>query len=170
MDSLGLPIHSGYYIEDLRKLELGHWEERGCDAAFIQLEGQQGITETRISELPPRAVLPPVRLMFDEVVYVVAGRGATSIWSSAGERKSFEWQANSMFLLPRHHLHQFSNTHGSRPARMLHSHYNSPPLRLSPRPDPDAFIPTNRGAAGEPVRSMDLEAMYAEPAPRTASG
>jgi len=56
MDSLPLPIHSGYYIEDLRQLALGHWAERGCDAAFIQLEGQQGITEPRISELPPRAV------------------------------------------------------------------------------------------------------------------
>src|SRR5207237_540881 len=147
MDSLGLPIHSGYYIEDLRSLQLGRWEERGCDAAFVQLEGQQGITETRVSEVPARAVLPPVRLAFDEVVYVVQGRGATSIWRSGGERKSFEWQENSMFLLPRHHFHQFSNTHGSRPARLLH--YNYFPLLLSASPDPEAFILTNRGEAGE---------------------
>ena len=52
MDRLGLPVHSGYYIEDLRALELGRWEERGCDAAFIQLEGSQGITETRVMEVP----------------------------------------------------------------------------------------------------------------------
>ena len=108
--SLGLPLYTGYYIEDLRTLELGRWEERGCDAAFVQLEGQQGITETRVTEMPPRAVLPPVRLAFDEVVYVVQGRGATTIWSSGGARKSFEWCENSMFLLPRHHFHQFSNT------------------------------------------------------------
>src|SRR6202022_1190556 len=118
--SPGLPIHSGYFIEDLRELPLGRWEARGCDAAFIQLEGQQGITETRVSEVPPRAVLPPVRLAFDEVVYVVQGRGATTIWRSGGERKSFEWGENSMFLLPRHHFHQFSNTHGTRPARLPH--------------------------------------------------
>src|ERR1700730_16058891 len=167
MDSLGLPIHSGYYIEDLRQLELGHWADRGCDAAFIQLEGQQGITETRVSELPARGVLPPIRLAFDEVVYVVEGRGATSIWSTGGERKSFEWQANSMFLLPRHHFHQFSNTHGSRPARLLH--YNYFPLLLSASPDPEAFISTNRGDAGEPTRAVDLEALYAEPAVRVTS-
>src|SRR5579862_5460631 len=100
MDSLGLPLYVGYYIEDLRELQLGRWEERGCDAAFIQLEGSQGITETRVSEVPARGVLPPVRLAFDEVVYVVQGRGATSIWRSGGERKSFEWSENSMFLLP----------------------------------------------------------------------
>jgi mannose-6-phosphate isomerase-like protein (cupin superfamily) len=167
MDSLGLPVHTGYYIEDLRKLELGRWQERGCDAAFIQLEGQQGITETRVSEVPPRGVLPPVRLAFDEVVYVVEGRGATSIWSTSGERKSFEWGENSMFLLPRHHFHQFSNTHGSRPARLLH--YNYFPLLLSASPEPAAFISTDRGEAGEPMHAVDLEALYAEPELKTTS-
>jgi oxalate decarboxylase/phosphoglucose isomerase-like protein (cupin superfamily) len=167
MDSLHLPVHSGYYIEDLRALELGRWEERGCDAAFIQLEGQQGITETRVSEVPARAVLPPVRLAFDEVVYVVQGRGATTVWRSGGQRKSFEWSENSMFLLPRHHFHQFSNTSGSQPARLLH--YNYFPLLLSASPDPAAFISTNRGEAGEPVSEMDLEQMYSEPVVRNTS-
>ena len=159
MDSLGLPIHSGYYIEDLRALELGRWAERGCDAAFIQLEGQQGITETRVSEVPAREVLPPVRLAFDEVVYVVQGRGATTVWSSNGERKSFEWGANSMFLLPRHHFHQFSNTSGTQPARLLH--YNYFPLLLSASPDPAPFISTDRGTAGDPPQAVDLQALYA---------
>jgi oxalate decarboxylase/phosphoglucose isomerase-like protein (cupin superfamily) len=165
MDSLGLPLHTGYYIQDLRELQLGRWEERGCDAAFIQLEGQQGITETRISEVPARGVLPPVRLAFDEVVYVAGGRGATTVWRSGGERKSFEWTENSMFLLPRHHFHQFSNTSGSRPARLLH--YNYFPLLLSASPDPDAFITTNRGDAAEPLEAVDLEALYAEPSLKT---
>jgi oxalate decarboxylase/phosphoglucose isomerase-like protein (cupin superfamily) len=165
MDGLGLPVYSGYYIEDLAALTLGHWPERGCDAAFIQLEGQQGITETRVSEVPPRGVLPPVRLGFDEVVYVVQGRGATTVWRSGGERKSFEWTDKSMFLLPRHHFHQFSNTHGSRAARLLH--YNYFPLLLSASPDPDAFITTNRGDAAEPVTDVDLEALYAEPSLKT---
>src|SRR5215471_4925930 len=152
MDSLGIPIYTGYYIEDLRTLELGRWEERACDAAFIQLEGSQGVTETRVSEIPAREVLPPVRLAFDEVVYVVQGRGATTVWGSGGERKSFEWGENSMFLLPRHHFHQFSNTHGSRPARLLH--YNYFPLLLSASPEPEAFITTNRGEAAEPVGAV----------------
>jgi oxalate decarboxylase/phosphoglucose isomerase-like protein (cupin superfamily) len=159
--SLGLPLYSGYYIEDLRTLPLGWWESRGCETAFIQLEGQQGITETRVSEVPARAVLPPVRLAFDEVVYVAQGRGATTVWRSGGARKSFEWHANSMFLLPRHHFHQFSNTSGTQPARLLH--YNYFPLLLSASPDPDAFILTDRGDAGEPMREVDLEALYAEP-------
>lgn len=162
MDSLGLPIHQGYYIPDLRALELARWEERGCDAAFIQLEGQQGITETRVSEIPARAVLPPVRLAFDEVVFVAQGRGATTVWRAGGEKKSFEWSENSMFLLPRHHFHQFSNTSGSRPARLLH--YNYFPLLLSASPEPEAFITTNRDDLASPANVVDLEQLYAEPA------
>jgi oxalate decarboxylase/phosphoglucose isomerase-like protein (cupin superfamily) len=165
MDSLRLPIYTGYYIEDLRTLELGQWTERGCNAAFIQLEGSQGVTETRVSEVPARQVLPPVRLAFDEVVYVAQGRGATTIWRSGGERKSFEWGENSMFLLPRHYFHQFSSTSGSTPARLLH--YNYFPLLLSASPDPGAFITTDRGDAAEPQTAFDLEAMYAEPTLKT---
>ena len=40
--SVGIPIVKGYYIEDLRTVELGRWDERDCDAAFIQLVGQEG--------------------------------------------------------------------------------------------------------------------------------
>jgi oxalate decarboxylase/phosphoglucose isomerase-like protein (cupin superfamily) len=161
MVGLGLPIYTGYYIEDMRRLELQRWQERGVDTAFIQLAGQEGVTETRVSEISAREVLPPLRLAFDEAVYVIQGRGATSVWTSHGPRKSFEWSENSMFLLPRHHFHQLSNTSGSTPVRLLH--YNYFPLLLSASPDADAFITTSRGAAAEPSRVMDLQAMYGEP-------
>ncbi len=44
LDALDLPVHKGYFIEDLRKVELGKWEEMEVNAAVIQLEGMQGIT------------------------------------------------------------------------------------------------------------------------------
>jgi oxalate decarboxylase/phosphoglucose isomerase-like protein (cupin superfamily) len=119
-----------------------------------------------VSEVPARAVLPPVRLAFDEVVYVVQGRGATTVWQSGGERKSFEWSENSMFLLPRHHFHQFSNTSGSRPARLLH--YNYFPLLLSASPDAEVFLTTDRGDVFAPPKALDLQALYAEPALKTS--
>jgi mannose-6-phosphate isomerase-like protein (cupin superfamily) len=157
MVGLGLPIYTGYYIEDMRTLPLGHWAERAVDCAFIQLAGQEGVTETRVSEIPPRGVLSPVRLGFDEAVYVIQGRGACSVWSADGPRKSFEWSENSMFLLPRHHFHQLSNLSGSQPVRLLH--YNYFPLLLSASPDPEPFL---SGSFGAPP-AMDLESMYAEP-------
>ena len=49
MESVGLPIHKGFYIEDIRTLELAWWEERQCNAAFIQLMGQEGVSAARVT-------------------------------------------------------------------------------------------------------------------------
>ena len=44
MEGQGIPIYRGYYIEDLRTLQLGWWDARECNSAFIQLVGQEGVT------------------------------------------------------------------------------------------------------------------------------
>ncbi len=137
--SVGIPIHRGYYIEDLRTLELGWWPERECNAAFLELTGSEGMSEIRVSEIPPGKTLPPVKSALDEVVYVVDGRGLTTIWGRGDmPRKTFEWQKHSMFLIPRGHTHQFSNTQGDRPVRLLH--YNCLPLVMATLADPDFFF------------------------------
>ncbi len=60
-ESLGIPIHKGYYIEDLRTLELGEWAERECQAAFLKLAGQEGVGEARVTEIAPGKPLPPLK-------------------------------------------------------------------------------------------------------------
>src|SRR5688500_8750306 len=64
--SQGIPLHKGYYVEDVKKLELGWWEERQCNAAFLVLAGQEGVSEARVSEIPPGKTLPPLKFSFDE--------------------------------------------------------------------------------------------------------
>ena len=139
MRSVGIPIHTGFFIPDLRTLELAWWEDRGCKAAFIQLMGQEGIIEARVSEIPPGESLPPFKLCVDEVVYVVEGRGLTSVWGAGDSRRqTVEWQKHSIFLLERNRFHQFSNTRGDLPVRLRH--YNYLPLAMSTIPDPAFFF------------------------------
>ena len=91
IEALGLPVHRGFFVPDTRTVELGWWEERKCHAAFIQLAGQEGVSEARITEIAPGETLPPYKLAIDEVVYVLAGRGLTSVWSDeGGTRRTFE--------------------------------------------------------------------------------
>jgi len=123
VNSVGIPIHKGYFIEDLRKVQLGRWDERDCDAAFIQLVGQEGVAETRLQEIAPGKTLPPQRFGMDEVVYVVEGRGLTTLSWDNGQKTTFEWQKHSMFLLPRGVTHQLTNTQGNAPTRMMHTNY-----------------------------------------------
>src|SRR5438105_7472525 len=133
--SVGIPIHRGYFCEDGRTVELGWWEERQCNGAFIVLAGQEGVSEVRITEIPPGATLPPVKFGLDESVYVLDGRGLTTLSTDDGQRASFEWEAHSMFLLPRHTSTQLSNARGDRPARLLH--YNYLPMAMQAVPDLD---------------------------------
>ncbi len=139
MESTGLPIHKGFYVEDLRNLKVGWWEERRCMATFIQLAGQEGVSSARVSEIPAGETLPPVKFALDEIVYVVAGRGLTTIgYEGSSVKKSFEWQQHSMFLIPHGCTHQLTNMQGDKPVRLLH--YSYLPLALSAVPDPDFFF------------------------------
>jgi len=157
MESTGVPIHKGYYIEDLRTLELGWWEERQCNAAFIQLVGQEGVTSARMTEVPAGKTLTRIKPAIDEIVYAVDGRGLTSVWIGDGEQKrTFEWQQHSMFLLPRHQHHQIMNMQGEKPARLLH--YSYLPMAMSAIPEPDFYFDNNHDALLESLE----EDVYSE--------
>jgi len=134
MKTKGIPIHRGYFIEDLRTIELEWWEERGCKAAFIQLLGQEGVSASRVTEVPSGKSLPPVKFALDEIVYVLSGRGLTTVWANEGKpKKNFEWQEHSMFLVPRNHWHVFSNMQGDKPIRLFH--YSYMPMAMSALPE-----------------------------------
>src|SRR5690349_18391227 len=138
IETTGVPIHRGYFIEDARTVELGPWPERECNAAFLVLAGQEGVTEARITEIAPGKTLPPQKFALDEVVYVVEGRGLTTVWVENGPRKTFEWQKHSMFLIPHGATYQVSSTQGNQPARLLH--YNYLPISMNIVNDPDFFF------------------------------
>jgi hypothetical protein len=153
--STGVPVHKGYYVEDVRTLELGRWDERECNAAFLDLAGQEGISEARVTEIPPGKTMPPLRFALDEAVYVADGRGLTTVWSADGKSsKTFEWTTHSLFLLPRNSTHQFSNTQGNAPARLLH--YNYLPQAMFVLPDAGFFF--NNAYAG--TDSPQVEEFY----------
>jgi len=139
VESLGLPIHKGYYIEDLRKVELGWWEEKGCNAAFIQLVGFEGIAETKVTGIPPGKTTLPWRFALDEIFYVVEGRGLATVWGAEhSARKTFEWQKHSLFVIPRQSFYQLSNAQGDKPATLIS--YNHLPLAMWAVGDPEFFF------------------------------
>ena len=151
VESLGIPVHRGYYVEDLRTMPLGPWEERECNAAVLILEGQEGLTESRVTEIPAGATLPPLKLAIDELVYVLSGRGLTTVWAEGHPKKTFEWQAHSLFLLPRNYTHQLTNAQGNEPVRVLN--FNYLPLAMAVFQDPKYFF-------NNPYLQPDPEVLY----------
>jgi oxalate decarboxylase/phosphoglucose isomerase-like protein (cupin superfamily) len=152
--STGLPVHRGYYVEDVREIELGRWDARDCNAAFLILEGQQNVSEARVTEILPGKSLPPLKFAFDEIVYVAEGQGICTVWQEGGAKRSFEWHKHAMFLLPRNHYHQLANARGDRRAILLHNNYL--PVAMAGAPDPELYFNTEcRGGPG-----IDAENFY----------
>lgn len=133
-----VPVHHEFFIEDLRTLPVGPWEERECNAAVVVLAGQEGVTEARVTEVAPGTETAPLKFGLDEFVYVLEGRGLTSIWAEGRPKLTFEWQKHSLFVLPRSYMHRFSSVQGNQPARLLH--FNYLPVAMSVIPEPDYFF------------------------------
>ncbi|MBI4319660.1 MAG: cupin domain-containing protein [Chloroflexi bacterium] len=114
----GIPVHKGYHIPNLRSVEVQPWARIGGDGCFINLSDQEE-DDGRIMEIAPGGSLEPERHMFEELIYVVSGRGATTIWQADKGKQTVEWNAGSVFSPPLNSWHQHFNADGSRPARML---------------------------------------------------
>ncbi len=139
VESLGLPVHKGYYNEDLRTVEMGWWEERGCNTAFIQVVGQEGVGEARVTGIPPGKTTLPWKFALDEVYYVLEGKGLTTVWRDRQSgRKTFEWQKHSLFMIPRQGFCQLTNAQGKKPATLLS--YNYLPLSMQSIEEPEFFL------------------------------
>ena len=156
MESIGIPIHRGYYIEDLRTIDLGWWEERGCNAAFVQVEGLKGVAETRVTEIGPGETLPPLKVAADELVYVLEGSGFTTVWRGDGPRKTFEWGPRSLFRLPRHYWHQHGNGRGSARVRLMQVNYL--PIAMAGSSSPGFFFNNPYEEPGDPAGELYRDA------------
>src|ERR1043165_8325001 len=79
----GIPIFRGFYIEDINTLELAHWDVKGVPASFVILEGTGGMNDAYVCEIPPGGKTKPMRHMYEEMIYVSKGHGATSVIHTA---------------------------------------------------------------------------------------
>lgn len=94
----GIPIYSGFFVEDLRRLRLGFWRDRNANGAFINLSNSQ-VNDAYVLEIPLGEKTHPRRQLFDEVAFVIEGQGATSVWYDQERKRSFEWQEGSAFAV-----------------------------------------------------------------------
>ncbi len=113
----GLPVIRDFYIKDIREVPLEPWKRRGGFGVYLNLIGTGETNDSYICEIPPGKSLNPERHMFEEMIYIVKGRGATSVWLDGGAKQTFEWQAGSLFAPPLNTWHQHFNGSGSEPVR-----------------------------------------------------
>lgn len=114
-----IPVVGGFFVEDIRRVELAPWVRMGGLGAYLNLEGSEGVNDSYICEIPAGKSLKPQKHMFEELIYVVSGRGATTVWTVGGKKQTFEWHEGSLFSPPLNTWYQHFNGQGNQPVRFL---------------------------------------------------
>ena len=55
LEKEGVPIVEGFGVTDVRKINLGTWRRLGCEGAYLQFRGLEGITGVYIGKIAPGA-------------------------------------------------------------------------------------------------------------------
>lgn len=127
-DKEGIPIYTGYFVDDVYGLPLGDWKRKGGSGAYLNLGGQEE-SDLQITEIPPGASLKPERHLFEEIILVLQGTGATTIRQEGSPARTFEWQPRSLFAMPLNAWHQHFNGSATEPVRLLS--YTNLPITLN---------------------------------------
>jgi quercetin dioxygenase-like cupin family protein len=110
MEDQDIPIHRGIGVHRVQDLPMKPWPLMGGNATFIQLFGTEGKWGMHVVEVPAGGALNVQRHMWEDVVYVVQGRGSTEVWQSDERRKKvFEWSTGSLFAIPLNAHHRIVN-------------------------------------------------------------
>ena len=115
----GVKVIVDYAFESLNKVELGPWERKGGKGAIINIPYEPLPNDAHLVEIRPGGTSEPEHHMYEETVYIVSGRGATTVWTEDGSKQSFEWGKGSLFAIPVNATYQFFNGSGTEPARYL---------------------------------------------------
>jgi len=114
----GLPIYSGSFVQDLSALKLAPWPRLGQQGAFVNLADQED-DDGRVMEIAAGGQTSVQHHLFESVIYVVEGRGATSFWQQGMDKQTVEWQRGSLFAPPLNCYYQHFNLDGQQPARLF---------------------------------------------------
>ncbi|MHB8619949.1 MAG: cupin domain-containing protein [Chloroflexota bacterium] len=114
----GVPVISGSYVSDVSQVELGWWERKGGNAAVLSFSDQL-VADGYICEIAPGGQLKQQRQLYEEMVFISSGKGATTIWYDGTPKRTFEWEKGALFAIPLNAHYQHFNASGSEPVRQF---------------------------------------------------
>jgi mannose-6-phosphate isomerase-like protein (cupin superfamily) len=116
----GVAVYEDWYVEDIFHMDMSPWPRMGGRGVIVtlypMLEGQKGMY---VAEIPPGGALNPIRHIYEEMIMVLEGHGATEVWQEGDTGKHvFEWGPGTVFCPPLNAWHRLYNL-SQQPAKVL---------------------------------------------------
>jgi len=119
LDSEGIPVLRDFTVPDVRTVPLSRWERKGGSGVYLNLVGTEEVDDAYLCEIPPGEALHPQRHLFEEMIFILSGRGVTTVWQEGSPKQEFRWHSGTLFSPPLNSWHQHRNVDPKEPARYL---------------------------------------------------
>ena len=113
-----IPVIEDYGV-NLLKVPTADWPRFGVKGAAVHLKGRGDFCNMFVLDIPPGQSTIPQRHLYEEIVYVLQGRGSTQIELKGGVKHSFEWGPKSMFAIPLNAKYRHFNGSGEGRALLV---------------------------------------------------
>jgi len=111
----GIPVAQGMAL-DLFEVETADWPRIGAKGAITRFRGAGDFCSMFVVELSAGGSTTPQHHLYEEIYFVLDGRGSTQFESADGKRRSFEWGRGSFFGIPLNAKYRLFNASGSERA------------------------------------------------------
>jgi oxalate decarboxylase/phosphoglucose isomerase-like protein (cupin superfamily) len=109
MEKEGVPIVEGFGVTDVGRISLRPWSRLGCDGAYLQLRGLEGITGVYIGRIAPGTMTEPEKHLYEKVIYIIQGEGVAEFQQRGRVPQSIKWKTGSLFSPPLNSTHRLIN-------------------------------------------------------------
>lgn len=113
----GVPIVTAE-TADLLSASVAPWRRFGMNGAIFHLTARGDFLTLFLFELPAGGKSAQQRHLYEEVFYVLSGRGTTEIEAADGRTHRLAWGPHSLFTVPMNARHHHVNDAGE-PARLV---------------------------------------------------
>jgi mannose-6-phosphate isomerase-like protein (cupin superfamily) len=114
----GIPVTEGFGV-DLLQVPTKRWSRYDVGGAAVHLKGRGDFLNMFVFDIAPSGATAPQRHLYEEVFYVLDGRGSTAIETADGRKHSFEWGPKSLFAIPLNARYRLFNGSGAHSARLV---------------------------------------------------
>jgi mannose-6-phosphate isomerase-like protein (cupin superfamily) len=101
------------------EVETAHWPRLGVKGAACHFAGSGDYSNMFLIELPAGGSTLPQQHLYEEIYYVLEGRGSTQLEFADGHKRSFEWGPHSFFAIPLNAKYRHFNGSGTSRALMV---------------------------------------------------